>query len=323
MVTKLSRAYPKMKKNTLKTDIEALKTEIVLPEPSVNETLNDTTIRLIGIPFFGLVIPNISGLIRLELYSFAEIVLGHLYFIFIAFCIWQGNRFLLFKLRRVYSWLNNPFQKIISLFMANLLYTVPLTIGLCWLWYTYLANDSINWNIITNVTLICVICVIFITHVYEMVFLAKNWEANKQTNEQLQITLNKYLIINTPVTTEDMKLVEEKPAVKTRIMVKKGSDYTYLTSQQTAYFYTLDKIVFAINTQGERFMVDYTLTELENMLPPKEYYRVNRQYLINIVAIQKFRPSYKGKLLLKITHCPDEITVSQETAIGFKQWIEA
>lgn len=311
-----------MKKNTPKTDIEELKTEIMLPKPSVDAELNDTTIRLIGIPFFGLVIPNISGLIRLELYSFPEIVLGHLYFIFIAFCIWQGNRFLLFKLRRMYSWLNNPFQKIISLFMANLLYTVPLTIGLCWLWYTYLATDSINWNIITNVTLICVICVIFITHVYEMVFLAKNWEVNKQTNEQLQITLNKYLIINTPSATEDVALLEERPAAKTRILVKKGNDYTYLTAQQTAYFYTLDKIVFAINTQGERFMVDYTLTELENMLPRNEFYRVNRQYLINIAAIQKFRPSYKGKLLLRIAHCADEITISQETAANFKQWIE-
>ncbi|KAB2917212.1 MAG: LytTR family transcriptional regulator [Bacteroidetes bacterium] len=311
-----------MKKNTPKTDIEELKTETLLPKPSVDGELNDTTIRLIGIPFFGLVIPNISGLIRLELYSFPEIVLGQLYFIFIAFCIWQGNRFLLFKLRRMYSWLNNPFQKIISLFMANLLYTVPLTIGLCWLWYTYLATDAINWNIITNVTLICVICVIFITHVYEMVFLAKNWEANKQTNEQLQITLNKYLIINTPPVTEDLALLEERPAAKTRILVKKGSDYTYLTAQQTAYFYTLDKIVFAINTQGERFMVDYTLTELESMLPRNEFYRVNRQYLINIIAIQKFRPSYKGKLLLKIVHCADEITISQETSNGFKQWIE-
>lgn len=311
-----------MKKNTPKTDIEELKTEILLPKPSVDEELNDTTIRLIGIPFFGLVIPNISGLIRLDLYSFPEIVLGHLYFIFIAFCIWQGNRFLLFKLRRMYSWLNSPFQKIISLFMANLLYTVPLTIGLCWLWYTYLATDSINWNIITNVTLICVICVIFITHVYEMVFLAKNWEVNKQTNEQLQITLNKYLIINTPSATEDVALLEKRPAAKTRILVKKGNDYTYLTAQQTAYFYTLDKIVFAINTQGERFMVDYTLTELENMLPRNEFYRVNRQYLINIAAIQKFRPSYKGKLLLRIAHCADEITISQETAANFKQWIE-
>lgn len=311
-----------MKKNTPKTDIEELKTEILLPKPSIDGELNDTTIRLIGIPFFGLVIPNISGLIRLELYSFPEIVLGHLYFIFIAFCIWQGNRFLLFKLRRMYSWLNNPFQKIISLFMANLLYTVPLTIGLCWLWYTYLATDSINWNIITNVTLICVICVIFITHVYEMVFLAKNWEVNKQTNEQLRITLNKYLIINTPSATEDVALLEERPAAKTRILVKKGSDFTYLTAKQTAYFYTLDKIVFAINTQGERFMVDYTLTELESMLPRNEFYRVNRQYLINITAIQKFRPSYKGKLLLKIAHCADEITISQETSNGFKQWIE-
>lgn len=311
-----------MKKNTLKADIEELKTEIMLPESSVEEALNDTTIRLIGIPFFGLVIPNISGLIRLELYSFPEIVLGHLYFIFIAFCIWQGNRFLLFKLRSMYSWLNNPFQKIISLFMANLLYTVPLTIGLCWLWYTYLATDSINWNIITNVTLICVICVIFITHVYEMVFLAKNWEVNKQTNEKLQVTLNKYLIINSPSATNAAALLEDKPTAKTRILVKKGSDYTYLTAQQTAYFYTLDKIVFAINTPGERFMVDYTLTELESMLPRNEFYRVNRQYLINIAAIQKFRPSYKGKLLLKITHCPDEITISQETAANFKQWIE-
>jgi hypothetical protein len=322
VATKLSPAFTKMKKNTFRADIEELKTEIFVPEPQLDEALNDRTLRLIGIPFFGMVIPNISGLIKLELYSFGQIALGHLYFIFIAFCIWQGNRYLLFKLRRQYSWLNSPFQKIISLFMANLLYTVPLTIGLCWLWYAYMAKDAINWNIITSVTLICVICVIFITHVYEMVFLAKNWEVNKERNERLQITLNKYLIINNVAPAAGMPEIEEKTVVKSRIIAKKGTDYIHLSPKQIAYFYTLEKIVFTITTQGERYMVDYTLSELENILPAKYFYRINRQYLVNVDSIQKFKPSYKGKLLLKVTHCADELTMSQETAAHFKQWVQ-
>ena len=64
------------------------------------------------------------------------------------------------------------------------------------------------------------------------------------------------------------------------------------------------------------------LSELEDMLDHKTFFRANRQFIINIEAIAKFKPYTKGKIILDITpSINQEIIISQENASKFKQWI--
>ena len=56
--------------------------------------LDDNTFRWIGIPFFGLLIPNATGLFGTLTYNDLYYWLGYLYFISLAFLIWQGNRYI-------------------------------------------------------------------------------------------------------------------------------------------------------------------------------------------------------------------------------------
>ncbi len=134
--------------------------------------INDKLVRIIGIQFFGVVIPNATGLVthadRSVLYIFA----AYAYFMLISFLIWQGNRYILFKLENKYNWFINPAQKVIMILGGNVFYTAPLVIGMLYLWYTF-TGAAPNWSVMQVTAIVCVICVIFITHAYETTILIK------------------------------------------------------------------------------------------------------------------------------------------------------
>ena len=147
--------------------------------------LNDKTMRLIGIPFFGIAIPNVTGLFGSLTFRDTSYWIGYVYFIALAFLIWQGNRYLLFRTRKRFTWFDKPIEKLILLFMNNIFFTSPLTIAWLCLWYRSAGFTAIKWDNILVVTLINVICVLFVTHVYETVFMVKEQQGEQLKNAQL------------------------------------------------------------------------------------------------------------------------------------------
>jgi DNA-binding LytR/AlgR family response regulator len=76
---------------------------------------------------------------------------------------------------------------------------------------------------------------------------------------------------------------------------------------------------------GERYLIDFsTLDEVEELLDPKQFYRANRQYIINIEAVQTVKPMENAKLLIRLKE-PNhkaEIEMSREKAPVFKKWLD-
>ena len=147
--------------------------------------LNDNLIRLIGIPLFGIVIPNLTGLFGTLTFSDPLYWIGYLYFLLLAALIWQGNRYLLFRTRSRFTWFDRPIEKLILLCLNNIFYTSPLTIAWLCMWYQWADFPAIKWDTILIVTLVNVICVLFVTHVYETVFMMKEQESEQVKNAEL------------------------------------------------------------------------------------------------------------------------------------------
>ncbi len=142
--------------------------------------LNDKLMRLFGIPFFGIIIPNISGLFGQLTIHDLTYWLGYPYFIGLSAVIWQGNRYLMFRTRKRFTWFDKPIEKLILLVVNNIFFTSPLTIAWLCLWYRWAGFPKINWEVILIVTLINVIIVLFVIHIYETIFMVK-----EQENEQI------------------------------------------------------------------------------------------------------------------------------------------
>lgn len=107
-----------------------------------------------------------------------------------------------------------------------------------------------------------------------------------------------------------------------RIIVKKGTDFLALVTGDIAYFFTEHRIVFVKDRNGRQYITDKTLTELEEALDPRQFFRINRKYIAHIDAIEKFKPDNgRIKVMLK-PETAEEIHVSKETAPEFRNWIK-
>ena len=139
--------------------------------------IDDRWARGLGVPGFGLIIPRVTPLLDGLSPTHGAYWLGTVYFIGLAAAIWHGNRWLLFEQRRHYGWFDHPLRKLCFLLGAVVLYTAPLTIAALSAWYGAIGQIA-NIDAIRTVTLMNVICVIFVTHAYETVFLIKEREGD-------------------------------------------------------------------------------------------------------------------------------------------------
>lgn len=76
---------------------------------------------------------------------------------------------------------------------------------------------------------------------------------------------------------------------------------------------------------GERYMIDYaTLEEVEELLDPKQFYRANRQFIINIDAVQSVKPVENSKLIIHLKEPNNklEIDMSRLKSPEFKKWLD-
>jgi sensor histidine kinase YesM len=124
--------------------------------------LKDLGIRLVGIPFFGVVIPNLTGLFGPIGPREPAYWAGYAWFVLLSGLIWQGNRLFLVQVS--------------LLLFANVFWTAPLTVAMLVLWYRFSPLGDVDWAAVRVVALANVVCVVFITHVYETVYLIQQRE---------------------------------------------------------------------------------------------------------------------------------------------------
>jgi len=114
---------------------------------------------------------------------------------------------------------------------------------------------------------------------------------------------------------------------RTRLVVKKGTENISIPLENIVFFYTENKIVFAIDHTGKKYVANGSLATLQPELDSNIFFRANRQYIVNISYVKSFRTYEKVKLRVEMNavHQGDQhfIIISQETAPAFKKWIYA
>jgi hypothetical protein len=155
------------------------------PPETAAPVIDDRLIRVVGIPGFGLIIPQVTDLFAGVSPSSTTYWLGVIYFIGLAGAIWNGNRWLLFEQRRHLGWFDHPARKVMLLLAAIVLYTAPVTVVGLLIWYGW-RGAPIDAAALESTALINVICVVFVTHVYETVFLIKERETDRLRLSRLE-----------------------------------------------------------------------------------------------------------------------------------------
>lgn len=145
--------------------------------------------------------------------------------------------------------------------------------------------------------------------------------------EKLDAALAKYDTLKQHFTSNLQQLLAstKQPGTagyKKRFLVKRGSDYISIKTEEISYFYATHKLVCMVDRKNQKFILDQSLAEIEKQLDPALFYRVNRKYLVHQNAIKKIKTYPRSKLLLEVEPpCADEIIISQESVAAFKEWM--
>lgn len=117
-------------------------------------------------------------------------------------------------------------------------------------------------------------------------------------------------------------VIDKLVRYKERLLVYKGGDIVSLPVNDILYFYKDGRNMLVTTSSGEAYCLSVTIQELESQLDPDKFFRLNRQYLVNIAALKKISPFFNSKLIVQLFHCSDRnIIVSKERAVLFKEWL--
>lgn len=107
-----------------------------------------------------------------------------------------------------------------------------------------------------------------------------------------------------------------------RFLVKNGQKLVSIEVDDIAYFFSDGRLNFFKTKDNKKFVVDYTMDELDEMLNPEEFFRISRSFYVSIESIDKIDDYFGNRLILQLHPSVDkEALVSREKVSDFKKWM--
>ncbi len=191
-------------------------------------------------------------------------------------------------------------------------------------------GDGISFEIFKQVDVNCPI--VFTTAYDEYVFRA--FELNSIDylmkpihKDELARSIDKFNKLNKPHQSDwqfiSSILQKDNATYKQRFLVSSGANLITVKTTEVAYFYSVERSTFLTSTQGKSYAVDFSLDKLEEILSPKEFFRVNRQYLVSMNAIKKINVLSKSRMKIILEPLStDEVFVSNARTHEFRIWLD-
>lgn len=113
----------------------------------------------------------------------------------------------------------------------------------------------------------------------------------------------------------------DKP-FRTRFLIAGVDRFSTLQVEDVAYFYSNNKITFAVAHSGQEHILDLSLDKLSEQLDPDVFFRANRQVILSIRSIRHVEPYFNGKVSVAVKPPYEgKITISKEKLASFKMWL--
>lgn len=114
----------------------------------------------------------------------------------------------------------------------------------------------------------------------------------------------------------------QKTKFKERLLVKRGQQLNSLKTDLIAFCYADGKLCWAVDRQQQKHLLEQNLSQLEAQLDNSKFFRINRNLLVHIDAIQKVHTWLGGRLKLELSQPVSiETVVSRERVNEFKEWL--
>lgn len=133
----------------------------------------------------------------------------------------------------------------------------------------------------------------------------------QKAKEQPPVDVNKLL-----------ETMQQPQQFRDRFVIRYGEHIKTIETKDASYFYTESRANFLVTNEGKRFVIDFNLDQLERMLNPKQFFRINRQFIVSLQAIDEMTAWTKARVLIKLKPAnKQETIVSTERSPEFKKWL--
>jgi DNA-binding LytR/AlgR family response regulator len=109
--------------------------------------------------------------------------------------------------------------------------------------------------------------------------------------------------------------------VKNRFMVKVGEQIKTFPAGRIKAFYSFDGATFLLTFEGGNYIVDYTLDQLEEMLDPELFFRVNRKHFLHLDSCRRIYAWSNSRLVVEVDGLDEQVIVARERVAKFKDWL--
>lgn len=108
-----------------------------------------------------------------------------------------------------------------------------------------------------------------------------------------------------------------------RLLIRFGQQLKAVDFSEVAYFYIEERVCFVMTHAGKRYPIDQTLDQLDAILAPEQFFRVNRQLIANMKAIDQMHTMSKSRVKISLKpEAPVDALVSSERSALFKKWLK-
>jgi DNA-binding LytR/AlgR family response regulator len=111
---------------------------------------------------------------------------------------------------------------------------------------------------------------------------------------------------------------------KKSFLVFKHNKYITIQTDQIAFFYISHDSPTIRTFEGQDYFIDQSLDQVQALLSSSQFFRLNRQYLINFSAVKEVEHYFARKLLVKLLiPSPEKLIIGKEKTTGFLNWLES
>lgn len=109
---------------------------------------------------------------------------------------------------------------------------------------------------------------------------------------------------------------------KNRFFVGHGQRFVSVPVEEIAYFFSDGRFVYFTTFEKNKYLIQYRIEELQQLLNPEQFYRINRSYITSVKSIEQINPYFGGRFKLKLVPpVTEDVLVSKKRAAGFKIWL--
>ncbi len=110
---------------------------------------------------------------------------------------------------------------------------------------------------------------------------------------------------------------------KERFVVKVGEHLKSIEVAEILFFFSLEKTTFAQTKDGRKHILDFTIEQLDGLINPDRFFRINRKYLVAADSIQDMISYTNSRLKLVLKTSDDnDVIVARERVQEFKDWLD-